>query len=293
MRVVVAIASLCAGRAAAAVSQRWLSFAPPSAPGSVPGVTVTWTSGDIAGAERVWWGTTPGGPYLNAGPAPELDAYASPPILLAGVFGGPIQPVPYTSGTIHRATLSGLPPGGRVFYRIGTSASAPDASAEASFLAHPGVGPAIGVRLLALADVNVDCFSAVTGYVRGGCGARRAWRSRRPCGVARGGAWGGVARWIRCRPGIWVEVGVAADGRTRCFRPVPPLPCPPVHWQVCNPQAVIAAAASPRVLSTLTGGGLICGDLAYANGNQSHWDRWQGMMDTLTSALPVQVRRWV
>lgn len=149
--------------ARAAVSQRWLSYAL----GDPTRMTVTWTSGDVAGAERVWWGTTPGGPYATSSTSPSLSAYAAPPVLLTGPFGGPTQPFPYASGTIHRVTLTGLVPGGRVFYRIGTAASAPDASAEASFIAHPGVGPSIGVRMLALADVSVDCFTAVTGNVRG------------------------------------------------------------------------------------------------------------------------------
>lgn len=48
-----------------------------------------------------------------------------------------------------------------------------------------------------------------------------------------------------------------------------------LRTQVCNPQAVIAAAAAQRILATLNGGGLICGDLAYANGNETQWDRWQ------------------
>ena len=53
-------------------------------------------------------------------------------------------------------TITGLAPATRYFYRIGSDATG--WSAEASFLSHPGVGANVPVKVLMLADMDVQCF---------------------------------------------------------------------------------------------------------------------------------------
>ena len=191
--------------------QRWVSF------GATPSsAVVTWTSNTTAGG--VAWSATPGacpgGAGCMDGAKALLQSYASPGGG-KGIFG--TLPA-YTSGVIHRATLSGLPVGARVYYRVGSAALG--WSDERSFRTHPGVGADVPVTLLVLADLDFDCYAAATG-------------------------------------------------------------------KECDAPAVVGRAVQPLVQDAVNGGGIILGDLAYANGNNSHWDAWQRFFEPLSSTMPV------
>jgi hypothetical protein len=86
----------------------------------------------------------------------SLARYATPPGG-KGIFG--TLPA-YTSGIFHRVTLSGVATAARVFFRVGSTAAG--WSAVRSFTSHPGVGADVPVRLLVLADLEVDCYVAAT-----------------------------------------------------------------------------------------------------------------------------------
>ena len=195
-----ALLGLVAMRVSAdAPSQLWLNYGP-----TPDTMVVTWTSSNLT--DHVYWAPVSGGPYA-ASDDPELLTYSSPPV-------EGIQDDVYTSGLIHRVTLTGLVPGTRAYYRIG----APDAwTAERSFLAHPGVGPSVPMKMLLLADMDYSCF----------------------------------------------------DGKR------------------CNPEAVVARLSTPGVLDDVTGGAVFAGDLAYANGNQTHWDGYQEFMSPVASQIPI------
>ena len=91
-----------------------------------------------------------GGPYSES-ELPDINTYSSPPV-------DGIQEGVYTSGLIHRLTLTNLATGVRVFYRIGSNVTG--WSNESSFLTHPGVGPTVPVKMLVLADMDYECFDA-------------------------------------------------------------------------------------------------------------------------------------
>ena len=177
-------------------------------------VVVTWTDADPGSVvDVVQWSLSPAFANAQTTPPGALTNYSTP-AGGKGIFG----PLPaYDSGTIHRATLTGVPAtGARVFYRIGSALNG--WGFVGNFTSHPGVGANVPVRVLVLADHDVDCYTDVTG-------------------------------------------------------------------KVCDPAAVVAAVAAPAVRDTITGGAIILGDLAYANGNQSHWDYWQDLFAPLTARL--------
>jgi hypothetical protein len=88
-----------------------------------------------------------------------LTRYATPPGG-KGIFGT----LPgYVSGVFYRVTLQGVAAARRVFVRVGSPAAG--WSTVYSFTSHPGVGAAVPVRLLVLADLEVDCYTATTGKV--------------------------------------------------------------------------------------------------------------------------------
>jgi hypothetical protein len=178
---------------------------------------VTWTDSDVD-AERdvVQWALTPDfAAPVSSGPA-QLLSYATPPGG-KGIFG---KLPAYTSGVIHRAPLAALPAGAAtVHYRIGSTING--WKFISSFRSHPGVGADVPVRLLVLADHDVDCYEAETG-------------------------------------------------------------------KVCNPQAVLASATAPALQASINAGAIILGDLAYSNGNQTHWDLWQEFYSPLRCAAVAQ-----
>ena len=175
-------------------------------------VVVTWADPDPGSVvDVVQWSLSPAFANAQTTPPGALTNYSTP-AGGKGIFG----PLPaYDSGTSHRATLTGVPAtGARIFYRIGSPLNG--WGFVGNFTSHPGVGADVPVRLLVLADHDVDCYTEVTG-------------------------------------------------------------------KVCDPAAVVAAVAAPAVRDTITGGAIILGDLAYANGNQSHWDYWQDLFAPLTA----------
>ena len=178
---------------------------------------VTWTDSDVdAERDLVQWSLTPDfAAPVSSGPA-QLLSYATPPGG-KGIFG----PLPaYTSGVIHRAPLAALPTGAAtVHYRIGSTIEG--WKFISSFRSHPGVGADVPVRLLVLADHDVDCYEAETG-------------------------------------------------------------------KVCNPQAVLASATAPALQASINAGAIILGELAYSNGNQTHWDLWQEFYSPLRCAAVAQ-----
>jgi hypothetical protein len=114
-------------------------------------LVVTWTNDNstFAARDAVKFGTA-SGVYtgISSEDALHLHAYRAPPISM--------DLPAYSSGLIHRTTLTGLAPATRYYYRIGNDATA--WSEEFSVLSHPGVGPDIPVNVLVLADMDYACF---------------------------------------------------------------------------------------------------------------------------------------
>ena len=177
-------------------------------------VIVTWTDSDPGTEEDiVQWSLSPDFSGLKSSAPGTLTSYSTP-AGGKGIFG---KLPAYASGTIHRAELAGVPAGGaRIYYRIGSPLNGYGYLGD--FTAHPGVGADVPVRLLVLADHDVDCYPAETG-------------------------------------------------------------------KVCAPESVVAAVAAPAVRDTINAGAIILGDLAYANGNQSHWDYWQDFFEPVSSGM--------
>lgn len=112
-------------------------------------MVITWTN-DNSTVDVVQFGTAPG-TYSSTSAAPLYHSYSTPPVL------GKKSTLPaFTSALIQRVTIIGLAPATRYFYRIGSDATG--WSAEASFLSHPGVGANVPVKVLMLADMDVQCF---------------------------------------------------------------------------------------------------------------------------------------
>ena len=57
--------------------------------------------------------------------------------------------------------------------------------------------------------------------------------------------------------------------------------------QISSAQSVMASIVQPDVLSSITGGAIFCGDLAYANGAGPVWDTWQDFFEPLSSTVAV------
>ena len=57
--------------------------------------------------------------------------------------------------------------------------------------------------------------------------------------------------------------------------------------QLASSVAVVDALVNSTLLAGVNGGAVICGDLAYANGDETLWDAWQAFMEPLAASLPV------
>lgn len=179
-------------------------------------IIVSWTDSDPGSVQDiVQWSLSADFTNVKSSRPGVLSSYSTP-AGGTGIFG---KLPAYASGVIHRATLDGVPAGVRVFYRIGSPLNG--YSARGNFTSHPGVGADVPIRMLVLADHDVDCYTAETG-------------------------------------------------------------------KECNPAAVLGAVTKPAVRDAINAGAIILGDLAYANGNQSHWDLWQDVWSDLTSAMATQ-----
>jgi hypothetical protein len=179
-------------------------------------IIVSWTDSDPGAVQDiVQWSLSADFTNVKSSRPGVLSSYSTP-AGGTGIFG---KLPAYASGVIHRATLDGVPAGVRVFYRIGSPLNG--YSARGNFTSHPGVGADVPIRMLVLADHDVDCYTAETG-------------------------------------------------------------------KECNPAAVLGAVTKPAVRDAINAGAIILGDLAYANGNQSHWDLWQDVWSDLTSAMATQ-----
>ena len=180
---------------------------PSSPPLPPPRLVITWTQPDPAILDILTASLTPGGPYnLTFTPVPNY--YASPIVPKA-------QLTPYTSGTINRADLTGLPPASTLYYVVSSDGGAVT-TPERAVKTHPGVGPDVPITMTLLADWDFECF----------------------------------------------------DGK------------------VCEPAAVLNHVIRADVWEGVNAGAIIAGDLAYANGNQSHWDGWQRFVEPFSSTTP-------
>ena len=82
-------------------------------------------------------------------------------------------------------------------------------------------------------------------------------------------------------PNIPVTMLLLADIGADCFYPE--------TGKDCHPAAVVAAASDPAVLATINAGGIVLGDLAYANGNGSTWDEFSELFQPLGTRLSVSM----
>ena len=178
--------------------QRWTNY------GAASGeLAITWSSSTTT--DRVGWRLAPFTevpPVYTFAGAPELASYSAPP------SGARAQ---YTSLTIHRTYLTGLPAATRLRYVVAVDPKDPATfTPEAELWTHPGVGADVPATLMVLADLSE-------------------------------------------RPSVAAALSNATAGR--------------------------AARA--------TAGGVILGDLAYANGDNAVWDKWQAYFDPVSSQLPI------
>lgn len=149
-------------RAQPGADQVWINWASSSSE-----AVVTWSTLDASlstNVTQLWAQWSYNETTLSAGAGTEtayasLARYATPPGG-KGIFG--TLPA-YTSGIFHRVTLTGVACATRVFFRVGSSGGG--WSAIHSFTSHPGVGAHVPVRLLVLADLEVDCYESATGKV--------------------------------------------------------------------------------------------------------------------------------
>ena len=122
---------------------------PSSPPLPPPRLVITWTQPDPAILDILTASLTPGGPYnLTFTPVPNY--YASPIVPKA-------QLTPYTSGTINRADLTGLPPASTLYYVVSSDGGAVT-TPERAVKTHPGVGPDVPITMTLLADWDFECF---------------------------------------------------------------------------------------------------------------------------------------
>ena len=124
-------------------------------------VIITWKDSDPGSAEDVvQWSASAAFTKVKTTPPGVLTSYSTP-AGGKGIFG---KLPAYDSGTIHRATLAGVPTTGeRVYYRIGSANNG--YGFVGNFTSHPGVGASVPVRMLVLADHDVNCYTAETGKV--------------------------------------------------------------------------------------------------------------------------------